>query len=654
MSQNDHNNSFTTNEHKNIDIEKIKEKLLQEQKSKQDENYKKDNINKKHNPRKDFIQISSDNKIKYGKKEYKNGQKSKKEITIFKYSQRGRIPLHEAVIIGDKPYFIKYVYSETSKKKRIELVEKIEETSRILLPPEREEYQYTPYTFDDQEEVENFIQQAESITLDQIYQNAKELYRPGRYIDQYDHIITLLSSDAVFTYFQDLFPFTHYTECVADNDKGKSSIGYLFEYTAYRVVRGISISAANYYRSLGSEEPGQCIIIEDEGDNISEDPEKNRILKSGYEYNGKVPKINMNTTNQGQRWFYTFGYKMFLSEKSLSQTKSRGLQDRTLSFHSKSGKVQHSIKEVVSETINKNPDLQTLYDELLDFRKLMFCYRLVHYTDTLPEIETGLKNRDNELFKPTLQLFAKTKALQEIIPALEVFVNQRKERKLNSLESTLYPIIKELVYTDLKEKYPAESEPTKYPRYISTPLSLLWQKIIGEIEGNYDQNRKQQYETINFGVLYLNTITKTLKDKFGATITRKSQGTIVTFDRQEIDRQEEVYGQLQEAKINVKITKDYEKEFRKSVGNEGDVGYEDNTERVNDVDISNQVSVEPEPAVMDLNNNTDTHTHPTQSCNWCDKVFPTKEEKISHSVNSHPGKPADADPDLLKLITEGA
>ena len=67
----------------------------------------------------------------------------------------------------------------------------------------------------------------------------------------------------------------------------------------------------------------------------------------------------------------------------------------------------------------------------------MMCYRLVHYKDELPNIETGLKNRDNELCKPLLQLFYGTEALKEIIPTLEIFLKQRKERKLNSLDAAL-------------------------------------------------------------------------------------------------------------------------------------------------------------------------------------------------------------------------
>ena len=56
-------------------------------------------------------------------------------------------------------------------------------------------------------------------------------------------------------------------------------------------------------------EPGQCTIIEDEGDRIDEDLEKMAILKTGYELMAKVPKINMNTFDQKPKWYYTYCLK---------------------------------------------------------------------------------------------------------------------------------------------------------------------------------------------------------------------------------------------------------------------------------------------------------------------------------------------------------
>jgi hypothetical protein len=102
-------------------------------------------------------------------------------------------------------------------------------------------------------------------------------------------VIVLIAADTILIYFQDLFPATHYLGVTGDNDVGKNSLGYTFEYTGYRPVKGTAISAANYYRMLGTIEPGQCTIIEDEADQIAEDPDKMRILKTGNEYNAKVP-----------------------------------------------------------------------------------------------------------------------------------------------------------------------------------------------------------------------------------------------------------------------------------------------------------------------------------------------------------------------------
>ena len=190
------------------------------------------------------------------------------------------------------------------------------------------------------------------------------------------NILVILAADSILTYFQDLFPIIHYIEGIGGNDAGKSSIGYTFEFTGYRVIRGTSISGANYYLILRNVEPGQCTIIEDEADNISEDPDKVKILKAGYEYNAKIPKTNMNTKNQEMNWYYPFCYKMILGEKSLSDRKAKGLVDRTYSFKCRPGRVKYSIKKVASGTINKSPELEKLYEELLDFRKLMLCYLL--------------------------------------------------------------------------------------------------------------------------------------------------------------------------------------------------------------------------------------------------------------------------------------
>ena len=344
---------------------------------------------------------SRSNKKSKSKSKDQDDPETLKTVTAYKYSNRGKDPLHEAIILKCEPCFI----CKDRFTNQLIIKPEINELTRIITPPVPEEYPYTPYEFRDKVELDSFYEQASKIkSKSELYKICKERFFQ-RYIDQDRKIIVLLSADAILTYFQDLFPIIHYTEGIGGNDVGKSSIGYVFEYTAYRVVKGVSISGANYPRILGSVEPGQCVIIEDEGDSISEDPDKLRTLKAGYEYDSRIPKTNINSPGQELKWFLPYCYKMILAEKSLSHYKAKGLIDRTFTFKCMPGRVKQSIKSVVSNTINKSPKLIELYNEFLDFRKLMLCYRLIHYRDELPDIETNLINRNLELTGPILQLF---------------------------------------------------------------------------------------------------------------------------------------------------------------------------------------------------------------------------------------------------------
>jgi hypothetical protein len=310
---------------------------------------------------------------------------NKKEVPAYKYSKRGQGILHEAIILGGERVFVSWYSDNGPNTESIHIDPNIEEATRILRPPNAEEYPYTPYEFADRAELNDYFSRANTIqSRAELYNVAKGYFK--MYVDQDKNIIVILAADSILTYFQDLFPIIHYTECIGGNDVGKSSIGYTFSYTGYRVVRGTSISGANYTRILGSVEPGQCVIIEDEGDMISEDPVKVGILKAGYEYEMRIPKTNMNTQKQETNWFFPYCYKMVLAEKSLSEWKAKGLADRTFTAKCRPGRVMYSIKKVVSQTINKSPLLEKLYNDILDYRKLMFCYRLIHYQDELPNI----------------------------------------------------------------------------------------------------------------------------------------------------------------------------------------------------------------------------------------------------------------------------
>jgi hypothetical protein len=98
---------------------------------------------------------------------------------------------------------------------------------------------------------------------------------------------------------------------------------------------------------------------------------------------------------------------------------------------------------MISEILNPAGDKkrQELLDELVDFRKLMLMYRLLHFKEPIPDIDIGIDGRDKELCKPTLQLFYNTKAKYEIQAALQKFINAKNQRKESTIEAELFPII---------------------------------------------------------------------------------------------------------------------------------------------------------------------------------------------------------------------
>jgi hypothetical protein len=452
-----------------------------------------------------------------------NVSKFKPVVVACKYSNNKRGSLHESVIVAGVPMFIKY------ENGQVKAVKQIEEGSRIIRPPSREECPYPAYEFTQLEEVEAFISKAKnkSTSIHSLYSKAKEIVL--KYVDQDEPIIILLVADIILSHFQDLFPTTHYIHALGDNETGKSTIGFVFQYTGYRPVRATAISAANYYRTLGAVEPGQCTIIEDEADNIEEDPNKMKILNGGYEYSAMIPKINMNSRDQNQIWFYGFCFKIIISNKPLNPKKAKGLAERTLTIHCKPAVRNglHSIKEVI---MNPPGDLtkQELYKELMDFRKLMLCYRLIHYKDQIPDFDTGLRNRDKELGSPLLRLFYGTEAFGDIKYALEKFLAQRKDGKQKTIEYAIQTLIGELL---------AKNDT------LELTVEQIWNALPANIPGRFNPQNPNEFQTIEYGPLHRNTLSQKIESigMLGAIRKRKSNGSVFVFDEVKIKELKKIY-----------------------------------------------------------------------------------------------------------------
>lgn len=440
----------------------------------------------------------------------------KPQHPVFKYSRRFRGLLHEAILLGDEPFFLTY------SNGHLELVKNIEEANRILRPPCIEEYPYEPIEFDSLKEIKEYEDIALNETLDSLYQKVKAVVM--LYIDQDMEVIILISSDIIWTYFQDLFPTTHYYDVTGkENGIGKSTIGHVFEGIAYRGVRMTDPSAANLYRILGKIEAGQCIVIADEADRIHQDKDMLSILKEGYAIGGKVPKINTNTMQQ--EFFYCYCFKIRIAEESLRGNVTKGVIDRSFLIKATKGRPAHDIKEVL-QPANRNERLEKLHNDLRSLRKLLLVYRLIHFTDSILDIKTGLDARDKELAKPLLQLFSRTKVSAEVKSTLQMFLDRKNKRKKNTaIEPVIYGIVLDLV--------------SRLGKTIST--SQVWHAIKDSIPGSYDEKKPNEYQTQDYDTIYRNAISKTICDNFGAEREHRRDGNVFVFDESKLARAGKVY-----------------------------------------------------------------------------------------------------------------
>jgi hypothetical protein len=317
----------------------------------------------------------------------------KKPFTTNKYSKQGKSDLHESVILGGVPRFLRY----DNRNCKMVPLEHIEEETRILKPPSLEENSYIPYEFTDMDEIEEYIEQAQKRSIHELFRLALDIVK--EYNDQDTHVQNLIALDILWTYFQDKFPTTHYLYVSGENEGGKSTVGNTFEALSYRCVNYTNPSEANIFRVYGTIEAGQCTLVLDEFDKLDykESAGIHSLLKSGYDHDKKIAKIN-NNNNYKQDFFYTFGMKIMLGEKSPDEGYSRGVLDRTFSITSVAGNPNSDIKESLNH--QNDPYRKKQYDRLIKFRKLMLVYRLIHFNDPIPDIDINLKRRNKELCKP--------------------------------------------------------------------------------------------------------------------------------------------------------------------------------------------------------------------------------------------------------------
>ena len=205
---------------------------------------------------------------------------------------------------------------------------------------------------------------------------------------------------------------------------------------------------------------------------------------------------------------------------------ARGVIDRSFSFTTYKGKPMYDIKETLIP--QRNPARLQRLAALHDFRKLMLIYRLIHFEDAIPDIEIGVEGREKELTKPIIQLFYNSQAQSEVETTLQYFLKLKTEKKEITLEPLLYPIVLNLVAQS--------SRPDK-----EISVAEIWEQVRATIEGHYDEKKPHEYQTLEYGTIYNNTIRNILEHTFGGRPKHRTFGNTFIFDIEELTRVGKAY-----------------------------------------------------------------------------------------------------------------
>jgi hypothetical protein len=435
-------------------------------------------------------------KLVHGQKEQEKQDDSTQALPI----------LWETVKIAGAYYLV--CYDPFAQKLRFTTELPVEEENNMMLVPYTEKAA-DPYDFADAKELRYFIEKAKKETLGTLFSKARKCVKTFYDTDNEAHT-NLIAADIVFTYFQDRLGKTHYIFLYGKPGTGKGAVLETFGQLAYRGVQITNANAPNLYRMLGDLEKGQVVIIIDEANRLEDDPFLQEVLKTGYKGNARVARMldASSAANSKQRYYYTFCFKIIAANKLPTDWKVEGVLDRCFKIKTAPGNPTLDIGDIVDHA--DDPKNAKVLEQLQYLRKLLFAYRLLHYSEPIPDIRLKeIIGRDAELVKPLIRLFkthggssaSDLQNIEDIKKALHYFIKERTEDKTDSFEAYLQKEITELI--DSRE-WQLTEEDKKSKEYVegirSISFSDLWDRIIKEkLKGEEIEGERDSLNTSLFG-----------------------------------------------------------------------------------------------------------------------------------------------------------
>lgn len=442
-----------------------------------------------------------------------------------RYVDNNDVYLWECVIVQGKAKFAGY---DRTKQQAIFKKDITDTWRNFQLSPNRDD-SHAPFEFASDQEIQEYIIKARQATFSQLWDMIYDWVQKCYDTDD-EYINTLVTAFIAFSFFFDKIGVTPYLFLYGPPITGKSALLKIIELLGYRFAQMTLTRAAGIYRLLGDVEPGQVNMYMDEMSYLDQDPLLLELLKMGYEISAKVPR-NFDVTSAelaSMKHFFAYCIKIFASEKLPRTYLLGGFKTRTFDVETSYGVPEIDIKEVART--RDLPEHAAIMEKIDSLRKLLFAYRLVHFGDVFPKIETKLQGRHRELAIGSLTLAYGTDKYEVVKKTFYHHISAQMEGKLDSLPVYIATLVKHLekVVSDpankdkpdtvllelfqasyheamrkeqeevLLELANSDNEPVKYFDTVTIDSDLIWEAIKRVLPGaeeiDYNPNRWNEYD----------------------------------------------------------------------------------------------------------------------------------------------------------------
>lgn len=126
-------------------------------------------------------------------------------------------------------------------------------------------------------------------------------------------------------------------------------------------------------------------------------------------------------------FYHTYCLKIIAAEHLPRESRAEAFLTRCLIIFTSPGVPRYKIDKVVDPAGDK--EYEKIKAQLLYLRKVLFAYRLIHFSEPIPDVELNITGRDEELCSPLIRLFKNNaKVLKTVRETLYRFIIEKKTK----------------------------------------------------------------------------------------------------------------------------------------------------------------------------------------------------------------------------------